>query len=92
MEADLLCGLAHADNAVHAKLKPDGEQARQGLVDVVVALLHSHAIVPDDVLDIVDEWLILANLNPAGHKRASSKALNDRLPLFDSDNAKCSQN
>ena len=38
--ANLLCGFGHAGDAVCAELEPDSEQAGQGLVDVVVTLLH----------------------------------------------------
>ena len=45
------------------KLKPDGQQARQSLVHVGVAMLYRHAVVPHDVLHIVDKGSILSNLN-----------------------------
>ena len=63
--ADLLCGLEHAGDTVGAKLKPDGEQAGQGLVDVVVPLLHGHPVIPQHILHVIHKGCVLPNLDPA---------------------------
>jgi hypothetical protein len=49
---------------VRAKVEPDGQQPGQGLVDVVVAMLHGQPVVCQHVLHVADEGLVVG-LYPA---------------------------
>ena len=55
--------------AVVAILKPDGQHARHGLVDVLVAVQHRLAIVPQHLVQDLHERLILAQNDPAAATR-----------------------
>ena len=58
-------GVLNIGVAVVAVLEPDGEHARQGLVDVAVAKLHRAPVVAQNLRQDLHERLVLSKSDPA---------------------------